>query len=63
MKNPVNRKALAIESFYGYMNIHLELLHQAIKEDNLGEVNFQMSQLHKVRHALIKLNYFKKEGK
>lgn len=57
-RNIVNKKQLAIESNYGYMNIHLELLFKA-KDDS--EKVFQFTQLNKVRNALLKLGYFEKE--
>lgn len=58
MKNIVNEKNLAIESSYGYMNIHLSLLDNAIKENDRDNINFQINQLSKIRNRLIKLGYF-----
>lgn len=47
--------------YYGYLNIHLDLLSKAIKENNQKEINFQSSQIKKCREELILLGYF--EGK
>lgn len=60
MKNPVNQKDLAIESSYGYMNIHLSLLFKALTENNTDDVLFQKAQLKKVRDMLLKLGYFER---
>ena len=57
-RGPVNKKQLAIESYYGYMNIHLELLQKALLDKIDSEITFQMSQLSKIRDALLKLGYF-----
>lgn len=62
MRGPVNRKDLAIESFYGYLNIHLSLLFKAQQEDNKKEIEFQTSQVEKCRNALKKLGYFERAG-
>jgi hypothetical protein len=59
-RKTVNRKNLALESSYGYLNIHLSLLYKAILENNIDEQLFQKSQLKKVRNRLIKLGYFER---
>jgi hypothetical protein len=58
MRGPVNKKQLAIESHYGYLNIHLELLQKALLKKSDSEIAFQMSQINKIRSALLKLGYF-----
>jgi hypothetical protein len=57
-RGPVNKKQLAIESYYGYMNIHLEKLQNAISKKSDSEIAVQVINLNKVRNALIKLGYF-----
>jgi hypothetical protein len=59
-RGPVNKKNIAIESYYGYMNIHLDLLKIAILNKQENEILFQKSQLKKVRTALLKLGYFER---
>ena len=60
MRGPVSQKDLAIETRYGYMNIHLELLHKALLEKHDFQIAFQTAQLKKVRDALLKLGYFER---
>jgi hypothetical protein len=60
MRGPVTKKDLAIETRYGYMNIHLELLFKALKENDSNEIGFQISQLKKIVNALTKLGYFER---
>ena len=57
-RGPVNKKQLAIESYYGYMNIHLELLHKAFLDKSDSQIAFQCAQLLRIRDALLKLGYF-----
>lgn len=49
---------IAIETMYGYMNYHLELLHRAINDSDNVEITFQKEQLEKVRQRLLELEYF-----
>lgn len=62
MRGPVNQKDLAIESTYGYLNIHLSLLFKAQQEEDKKEIKFQTSQIEKCRNALEKLGYFERAG-
>lgn len=60
VRGPINKKDIAIESYYGYMNIHLEILFKAILVNDFKQMEFQKSQLNKVRSALLKLGYFER---
>jgi hypothetical protein len=57
-RGPINQKQLAIESYYGYLNIHLELLHKALLDKSEEIIEFQKSQITAARKALMKLGYF-----
>ena len=49
---------VAIESTIGYMNMHLQLLGDALRIGDSEVVKFQKSQLSKIRQHLIDLDYF-----
>lgn len=62
-RGPVNKKQLAIESFYGYMNIYLERLHKAFQKKSDSEIATQIVKVNECRNALIKLGYFEGRNK
>lgn len=59
-RKEVNRKALAIEANYGYLNLHLELLFLALKENHEKEINYQMLKVKEYANILNKLGYFER---
>ena len=59
-RGPVNFKQLSIESYYGYMNIHLELLHKSLLDKNKNEVMLQIKELKEIRNVLLRLGYFER---
>lgn len=44
-----------------YLDYHLRLLSEAVRENDSEEKAFQISQLQKVRSNLIRLGYFREE--
>lgn len=62
-KGPVNKKDIAIETTYGYMNIHLELLFNAISKNETSVAEFQKTQLERTRTILSNLGYFERRNK
>lgn len=60
-KGPVSKKDIIIETSYYYMNLHLQLLNLAILNKQYNEIEFQKSQLRKIRDRLLKLGYFERK--
>lgn len=60
MRGPVNKKDIDTETSYYYMNMHLQLLNIAILNKQQNEIEFQKSQLKKIRTKLLKLGYFER---
>jgi hypothetical protein len=50
-----------IDAYVEHMDIHLSLLHTAIENNDEDDINFQKTQLEKVRQRLMELEYFQLE--
>lgn len=59
-KRNVNVKDLTIEIYRGRINIHLDRLVEATKNNNKEEMEFQILQLKKCHSALEKLGWWKR---
>lgn len=60
VRGPVNQKQIAIETTYGFLNIHLALLDKAIKEKDVPNIIREKAEVRELRSKLLKLGYFER---